>query len=330
MSMKAAKTTPQHELFTNEEKAIAFWESKRWPDGPICPHCGLVGEAYKLQGKSTRPGLWKCKGCRKPFTAKMRSIFEDSHIPMHVWMYAVHLMCSSKKGMSAYQFHRMTATFYGHKVSYRTAWFMFHRIRFAMAQHPLVDKLSGTIECDETYVGGKLRVGSYRPRAYMRDRGEKRKYPSVTSNKAAVFSVLQRDGAVRSRHVERVTAENLKPIIEEMIADDAHVMTDSSTVLAGALAGRIHDQVNHVAKEYVRYENGKCITTNSIEGFFSLLKRGIYGTYHQVGKPYLQQYLNEFDFRYNSRKVTDAERTEAALKATEGKRLTLREPARVQ
>jgi hypothetical protein len=256
----------------------------------------------------------------------MRSIFEDSHIPMHKWMYAVHLMCSSKKGMSAYQFHRMTATFYGEKVSYRTAWFMFHRIRFAMAQHPLVDKLSGTIECDETYVGGKLRVGSYRPRAYMKDRGEKRKYPSVTSNKAAVFSVLQRDGNVRSRHVERVTAENLKPIIEEMIAADAHVMTDSSTVLAGAFGDRTHDQVNHVAKEYARYENGKCITTNSIEGFFSLLKRGIYGTYHHVGKPYLQQYLNEFDFRYNNRKVTDMERTSLAVKATEGKRLTLRTP----
>lgn len=324
--MKAAKTTPQHELFTNEEKAIEFWEKKRWPDGPICPHCGLIGEAYKLQGKSTRPGLWKCKGCRKPFTAKMRSIFEDSHIPMHVWMYAVHLMCSSKKGMSAYQFHRMTATFYGHKVSYRTAWFMFHRIRFAMTQHPLAEKLGGTIECDETYVGGKLRVGSYRPRKYMRARGEKPKYPSVTSNKAAVFSVLQRDGAVRSRHVERVTAENLKPIIEEMIAEDAHVMTDSSTVLSGAFGGRTHDQVNHVAKEYVRHENGKCITTNSIEGFFSLLKRGIYGTYHQVGKPYLQQYLNEFDFRYNQRKVTDAERTEAALRICEGKRLTYKNP----
>lgn len=328
--MKAAKTTPQHELFTNEEKAIEFWEKKRWPDGPICPHCGVVGEAYKLQGKSTRPGLWKCKGCRKPFTAKMRSIFEDSHIPMHKWMYAVHLMCSSKKGMSAYQFHRMTATFYGEKVSYRTAWFMFHRIRFAMTQHPLVEKLGGTIECDETYVGGKLRVGPYRPRAYMRARGEKPKYPSVTSNKAAVFSVLQRDGAVRSRHVERVTAENLKPIIEEMIADDAHVMTDSSTVLAGAFGDRAHDQVNHVAKEYVRYENGKCITTNSIEGFFSLLKRGIYGTYHHVGKPYLQQYLNEFDFRYNHRKVTDAERTHFAMSACEGKRLTLRKPLALQ
>jgi transposase-like protein len=145
-----------------------------------------------------------------------------------------------------------------------------------------------------------------------------------------VFSVLQRDGEVRSRHIERVTAENLRPVVDEMIAEDAHVMTDSSTALHGALADRQHSQVNHTANEYVRYEDGKCVTTNSIEGFFSLLKRGIYGTYHQVGKAYLQQYLNEFDFRYNRRKVTDAERTELAMKACEGKRLTLRRPRSVQ
>jgi len=314
-----------HKLFTDEQTAIEFWESKRWPDGPICPHCGLVGEAYKLQGKSTRPGLWKCKGCRKPFTAKMRSIFEDSHIPMHQWMYAIHLLCSSKKGMSAHQFFRMTETFYGKKVSYRTAWFMFHRIRFAMTQHPLVEKLGGTIECDETYVGGKIRVGSYKPGDDYH-----RKFRSPRDNKAPVFSVLQRDGSVRSRHVQRVTAENLKPIVEQMIAEDAEVMTDSSTALHGALSNRNHFQVNHTAGEYARREGDKLITTNSVEGFFSLLKRGIYGTYHQVGKPYLQQYLNEFDFRYNNRKLTDAERTDAALRATEGKRLTLRTPSTVQ
>jgi len=255
----------------------------------------------------------------------MRSIFEDSHIPMHKWMYAIHLMCSSKKGMSAYQFHRMTATFYGEKVSYRTAWFMFHRIRFAMTQHPMVEKLSGTVECDETYVGGKIRVGSYKPRD-----GKKPKYRSPRDNKASVFSVLQRGGDVRSRHVQRVTAENLRPIVDEMIAEDAHVMTDSSTALTGSLSGRKHDQVNHHADEYVRYEDGMCITTNAVEGYFSLLKRGIYGTYHHVGKPYLQQYLNEFDFRYNHRKITDAERTGAAARACEGKRLTLRRPTSVQ
>ncbi len=315
----------QAELINNEEKAREFFESQRWPDGPVCPHCGLVGEAYKLQGKTTRKGLYKCAGCRKKFTVTMRSIFEDSHIPLHKWFYAIHLMCSSKKGMSAYQFHRMTATYYGEKVSYRTAWFMFHRIRFAMTQHPMVEKLSGTVECDETYVGGKIRVGTYKPRD-----GKKPKYRSPRDNKAVVFSVLQRGGDVRSRHIERVTADNLRPIVDEMIAEDAHVMTDSSTALTGALADRKHDQVNHRHDEYVRYENGVCITTNTIEGYFSLLKRGIYGTYHQVGKPYLQQYLNEFDFRYNNRKSTDMERSGVALRATAGKRLTLRRPIGIQ
>jgi transposase-like protein len=262
----------QAELFNHEEKAREFFESQRWPDGPVCPHCGLVGEAYKLQGKTTRKGLYKCAGCRKKFTVTMRSIFEDSHVPLHKWFYAIHLMCSSKKGMSAYQFHRMTATYYGEKVSYRTAWFMFHRIRFAMTQHPMVEKLSGTIECDETYVGGKIRVGSYKPRD-----GKKPKYRSPRDNKAVVFSVLQRGGDVRSRHIERVTVDNLRPIVDEMIAEDAHVMTDSSTALTGALADRKHDQVNHRHDEYVRYDNGVCITTNTIEGYFSLLKRGIYG-----------------------------------------------------
>src|SRR6266702_378768 len=145
------KTKAQADLFIDPAKAREFFEKLRWPDGTVCPHCGLVGEAYKLQGKTTRAGLYKCKGCRKKFTVTMRTIFEDSHIPLNMWFYAIHLMCASKKGMSAHQFHRMTETFYGRKVSYRTAWFMFHRVRFAMTQHPMVEKLGGTIECDETY-----------------------------------------------------------------------------------------------------------------------------------------------------------------------------------
>ncbi|MGH9512459.1 MAG: IS1595 family transposase [Terriglobales bacterium] len=319
------ETTGQAKLFNDPDAAREFFEKQLWPSGPVCPHCGLVGEAYLLHGKTTRPGLYKCKGCRKKFTVTMRTIFEDSHIPLNIWFYAIHLMCSSKKGMSAYQFHRMTATYYGRKVSYRTAWFMFHRIRFAMTQHPMVEKLGGVVECDETYVGGEIRVGSYKPRD-----GKKGKYRAVNSNKASVFSVLQRGGDVRSRHVPRVTADNLRPIVEEMIAEDAHVMTDSSTALRGALKDRKHDQVNHRAEEYVRHENGMCITTNTIEGYFSLLKRGIYGTYHHVGRPFLQQYLNEFDFRYNSRKVTDSQRADLALKACDGKRLTLRKPLALQ
>lgn len=313
----------QFELFNDEEKARAFFEKQRWPDGPVCPHCGEVNNAYPLKGKTTRKGLYKCSGCREKFTVTMRSIFEDSHIPLHKWFYAIHLMCASKKGMSAYQFHRMTETFYGKKVSYHTAWFMFHRIRYAMTQHPMVEKLGGIIEIDETYVGGKIRdhiSRTVKPGQRARDPH------SPTANKACVVSVLQRDGDVRSRHVERVTANNLRPMIEQMVAEDAHIMTDSSTVLAGLLKGRNHSQVNHKAEEYVRYENGVCITTNTVESSFSLIKRGIYGTYHHVGKPYSQQYLNEFDFRHNSRKVKDIERTTLALKATEGKRLTLRRP----
>lgn len=197
---------------------------------------------------------------------------------------------------------------------------MAHRIRYTMTQEPLSLKLTGIVEVDETYVGGKLRVGTYKPKS-----GKKPKYPAVTSNKAAVVSVLQRGGRVQSRHVERVTAENLKPIVNQMVAEEAHVMTDSSTVLKGALVARRHDQVNHVAKEYARYEDGVCISTNTIEGYFATLKRGINGVYHHVGKQHLHRYLSEFDFRYNARKVSDGDRTLMALNGVEGKRLMLRD-----
>ena len=315
------KTEAQHELFTNEEKAIEFWEKKRWPDGPVCPKCGLIGQAYKLQGRSTRPGLWKCKGCRQPFTAKMRSIFEDSKIPMHMWMYAVHLMCSSKKGMSAYQFHRMTATFYGRKVSYRTAWFMFHRIRFAMTQHPFVDKLRGVVEVDETWIGPKQKGSGLRG-------------TNPLGKKRPVVALLERSESgsrVRSFPVERVTVATLKPIMQEHVEIGTNIQTDEATVYHFMHdVWPDHDTVTHSKDVYSRWENGRHITTNTVEGYFGLLKRGLYGTYHHVGKPYLQQYLNEFEFRFNNRKITDAERADVALKATEGKRLTLRQPTKVQ
>jgi hypothetical protein len=242
-------------------------------------------------------------------------IFADSHVPLSKWLLAYHLLCASKKGMSAHQLHRML------KVTYRSAWFMAHRIRYTMTQEPLSSKVQGTIEIDETYVGGKLRKRqqAVKPGERQQDR------VSPVSNKAAVVSVLQRNGRVQSRHVERVTAENLKPIVAQMVAQDAHVMRDSSTVLAGALRGRKHDQVNHRAEEYVRYEDGVCITTNSIEEFFATLKRGINGVYHHVGKQHLHRYLSEFDFRYNSRKEKDADRTLLALDGVNGKRLMLRD-----
>jgi transposase-like protein len=198
---------------------------------------------------------------------------------------------------------------------------MAHRIRYTMSQEPLSSKLKGVIEVDETYIGGKIRtqpqVAKFGTRPMDRVSG--------VSNKAAVVSVLQRGGRVQSQHVQRVTTENLRPIIEQMVAEDAHVMTDSSTVLKGAMRGRKHDQVNHKAEEYVRYENGLCITTNSIEGYFATLKRGINGVYHHVGKQHLHRYLSEFDFRYNSRKEKDGDRALMALKGADGKRLMLRD-----
>jgi transposase-like protein len=306
--------------FSDEDKAREFLEKLRWPDGPVCPHCGLLDNAYRLEpkpskkGTHVRKGVWKCGGCREQFTVTVGTIFEDSHIPLTKWLLAYHLLCASKKGMSAHQLHRML------KVTYRSAWFMAHRIRYTMNQEPLSSKLTGIIEVDETYVGGKLRVGTYKPRD-----GKKPKYPAVTSNKAAVVSVLQRGGRVQSRHVERVTAENLKPMIHQMVDEQAHVITDSSTVLKGALTIRRHDQVNHSVKEYVRYEDGVCITTNTIEGYFATLKRGINGVYHHVGKQHLHRYLSEFDFRYNSRKEKDGDRTLLAIKGVGGKRLMLRD-----
>lgn len=305
------------EHFSDPEKAREFLESQRWPEGPICPHCGELNNAYRLEAKpdskkAVRKGVWKCGGCREQFTVTVGTIFADSHIPLNKWLMAIHLLCSSKKGMSAHQLHRMLG------VTYKSAWFMAHRIRYAMTQEPLSSKLTGVIEVDETYIGGKLRTGTQGARRTDR--------PAGTANKAAVVSVLQRDGRVQSRHVEKVTAENLKPMLREMIDEQAHLMTDTSTVLKAADVVCVkHDRVNHTQKEYVRYEDGMCITTNAVEGYFANLKRGINGVYHFVGKQHLHRYLSEFDFRYNSRELKDGERTVMAIKKTGGKRLMLRD-----
>jgi transposase-like protein len=304
--------------FSDPEKAREFLEAQRWPEGPICPHCGELNNAYRLEpkeskkGKHVRKGVWKCGGCREQFTVTVGTIFADSHIPLNKWLFAIHLLCASKKGMSSHQLHRMLG------VTYKSAWFMSHRIRYAMTQEPLSSKLTGVIEVDETYIGGKLRTGTQGARRTDRLAG--------TANKAAVVSVLQRDGRVQSRHVEKVTAENLKPMLRQMIDENAHLMTDTSTVLKAADVVCVkHDRVNHTQKEYVRYENGLCITTNAVEGYFANLKRGINGVYHFVGKQHLHRYLSEFDFRYNSREMKDGERTVMAIKQTGGKRLMLRD-----
>jgi len=305
--------------FIDEESAVSFLESKLWPDGPICRKCGMIGEAYRIRSKASsqnkvRPGLWKCKACRKPFRVTMGTIFEDSHIPVHKWLMVMHLMAASKKGMSAHQIHRLMG------VTYKTAWFMCHRIRWAMKRDTFAAPLAGEVEADETYIGGKFRTGSQAviPGERPKDR------VAPTANKAPVVSLVERNGEVRSFHVANVTGGNLKAVLAEHVDAAAHVMTDESMIYKGVGKQHArHSTVNHKEKEHSRREaDGTVITTNTVEGYFSILKRGVYGTFHHVSKHHLHRYLSEFDFRYNSRDIKDGERSQLAIKSVVGKRLT--------
>lgn len=307
------------EKYSDPNAAREFFEKQCWPQGTVCPFCGLVGESYRLKAKAdskspVRAGVWKCGGCRKQFTVTKGTIFEDSHIPLSTWLMAIHLICASKKGMSAHQLHRMLG------VTYKSAWFMVHRLRYAVAHSPLAEQLTGIVEMDETYIGGKRTKKqrlALKPKPGERDIDQ----PMATDNKQPVLAMVQRGGEVRSHHVQRVNSANLRPIIWRDVEYGARIMTDSGTVLHGAIHPRKHDQVNHKKEEYGRYENGLCISTNTVEGFFSLLKRGIIGTYHHVGSQHLHRYLSEFDFRYNTRKITDGERSCRMIAKTSGKRL---------
>lgn len=291
------------EIFHNEEKAIEYLESVRWPSGPICPHCGSGDRVYRIKGEKTRPGLLKCKSCRKQFTVKVGTLFESSHISLHKWLQATHLLCSSKKGISSHQLHRMLG------ITYKSAWFMTHRIREALKDPVFANQLGGKgrfVEADETYWGNK---GKQRPGA----RG--------FAHKEKIFSLVERNGDVRSFHVPHVTGKTLKPIIREQIDKDTHIVTDDM----GAYKDLDkefdnHSVVCHSQNEYVRGP----IHTNTIENYFSILKRGLVGVYQHVGPQHLKRYIGEFDFRYNHREITDAERRDVALIGIEGKRLTYR------
>jgi len=304
--------------YHSEESARAFLEAQRWADGkPACPKCGEIGRAYRLPpvaGKAKkdgtiayRKGLWKCGACRKQFTVTVDTIFEDSHIPLNKWLMAIHLLCSSKKGMSAHQLHRMLG------VTYKSAWCMAHRVRYAMAELNIAP-LSGTVEVDETYVGGKTRglQGDHK-------------------TKATVVSLVERGGKVRSFHHEKpVTGKNLKQVIRENVTTDSHIMTDDFGGYHGLKKEfRRHSTIRHKWRVYARKEGDILISTNTIEGYFSILKRGINGVYHHVGKQHLHRYLSEFDFRYNSRNVEDGERSLLAIRKVTGKRLTYRDSSGV-
>jgi transposase-like protein len=305
MQMTFDLTNP---IFANEEVARRHFESVVWPDGPVCPHCGVIGNATELRGESTRPGLYKCKDCRKPFTATIGTLYERSHIPLNKWLLATHLMCASKKGMSAHQLWRMLG--FG---SYKTAWFMAMRIREGMRESKLLGSMGGEgkfVEADETFVGGRAKNRAY-------------KEPPA---KEAVMALVEREGTVRSLHLRtaNVTADTVKPIIAEVLSADSHFRTDESGIywkIGEAFAS--HRTVNHSANEYVRGD----AHTNTVEGYFSILKRGIYGVYHHVSQEHLKRYLCEFDFRYNYRIALgfdDATRATLAIKGIAGKRLTYR------
>ena len=304
-------TTPvdlTNPIFTDLDKARAHFEAIRWPNGSSCPYCGGFDRVAALGGKSMGPGWYHCKDCRKKFTAAVGTIYERSHIPMTKWLLATHLMCASKKGMSAHQLHRMIG------LPYKTAWFMAHRIRERMRELSPAGPLGGegkTVEFDETFVGGKEK----NKHAHKRN-----KRNIGGTGKEAVFSLVERGGKVRSHHIANVTGKTLRPIIDAQIAEASRTMSDDggARVLHGAPD---HHSVNHSIGEYVRGD----VHTNTIESYFSIMKRGITDVYHHVSPQHLKRYLAEYDFRYNERmalNVNDAERATKAVRGVIGKRMT--------
>jgi transposase-like protein len=296
-------------IYHDADKAREHLESIRWPDGPICPHCGVLDNATALKGEKHRPGLYKCKDCRKQFSVTVGTVVERSKIPLNKWLLATHLMTSSKKGISSHQIHRNLG------VTYKTAWFMTHRIREAMKDTG-TDQLggpgtSGIVEADEIYIG--------------RTRGHGK--GAHISKKQQVVALVEREGRVRAFHIAHITAETLKPILNEQIAKSARLMTDSAGLYIKI--GRdfaSHETVNHMAREYARGD----VTTNTVEGYFGILKRGLKGVYQHVSPAHLHRYVNEFSFRYNNRvalDIDDRERCRIALEGISGKRLTYRRPA---
>jgi transposase-like protein len=294
--------------YSDEDKARALLESIRWPNGAICPHCSFAG-VYKLvpaPGSKTRKGLYKCGACRQQFTVTVGTIFEDSHIPITKWLMAIFILCSSKKSISAHQLHRML------EITYKSAWFMAHRIRYAMGPKlPLEKLLTGTVEVDETFIGGK---GDMRTKVLR---------------KTPVVALVERGGACHTRVVANVSQKNLKAAISTHVSRDAIVNTDDSGVYRNQLKTYArHDVVNHSAEEYARHNpDGTVSHTNTAESFFSLLKRGVVGAWHHVSREHLPKYANEFAFRWTNRKASDGERAIAAIRATEGRRLTYRQVA---
>ena len=295
-------------IYTDEDAARAHIEAQRWPNGVVCPFCGGMEKVRTLGGASMGPGWYHCGDCREKFTVRVGTVLERSHVPLNKWVLAFRLLCGSKKGMSAHQLHRTLG------VTYKTAWFMAHRIREAMAEPGTLPPMGGegkTIEADETYIG--RRPGAEKKRAFH--------------HKMAVLSLVERGGNVRSFHVEKMTTDTVAEVIKANADTRSHLRTDEArhyVHLGREFAS--HESVQHSGKEYVRGTSH----TNTIEGFFSVFKRGMKGVYQHCAEKHLHRYLAEFDFRYNQRAalgVDDIKRACVALAAIEGKRLTYRRVA---
>jgi len=306
--MSSALSVPH---FHSEEAAYAYVEARIWAQGPVCPHCGGVERISKMQGKTTRIGAYKCYQCRKPFTVKIGTIFEGSHVAMHLWLQAMYLIAGSKKGISSNQLHRILG------VTLKTAWFMSHRIREAMRSGDLTPFGSGggIVEVDETFIGHDRTI---KPEGEKKGRGY--------AHKHKVLSLIDRNtGRQRSMVVDSLKAADLLPILKANIAAEAHVMTDEAGQYANlGKSFAAHDFTRHGAGQYVDYEN-PLIHTNTIEGAFSIFKRGMKGIYQHCQKKHLHRYVAEFEFRYSNRVAlgyNDADRADALLKGITGKRLT--------
>jgi len=295
---------------SNELAAVEFFERRRWGTTPYCVRCGSV-DVHKMMdaktGQRNKRYLWYCHDCKEQFTVRIGAVYEESRLPMRHWAYAFWRASTSKKGVAALEIQRHC------QITYKSALFLMNRIRFAMSpDNPAADKLTGTVECDETYVGGKPRIRGNATRG----RGTK---------KTPVFAAVERHGRIRRQVIADVSGRTLKGAIWEMVDKEARIMTDdfvSYNGIGNEFAGG-HDTVAHSTNEYVRGD----IHTNTAESSFALLKRGIIGIYHSVSKEYLHRYLWQFDFLWNARKLNDGERTAVAIKLAEGKRLMYRSPA---
>ena len=291
-------------IYFDADKAREHLEALHWPEGPVCPHCGCMGRITKLEGKSTRKGVHKCNDCAKPFTVTVGTIFEDSKIALNKWLMAFRLLNGGKKGISANELSRHLG------ITYKSAWFMAHRIREAMktdASSPLggPDKI---VEADETFVGGKARNRAHRKPA----------------PKKMVVALIERGGEARSFHVANIHGNTVRGALVANVDRASTLMTDNAHIYYAV--GRefaAHGSTIHSLREYVKGN----IHSNTAENFFSIFKRGVIGTYHHLSEAHLHRYTTEFDFRYNTRTMTDAERTAEAIKGARGKRLTYRQPS---